>query len=112
MSNCYLQKANITFNVDDIIRFWSKVDTITSECWLWNKGRFESGYGQFFMSGRPIAAHRASWLIVNGDIAEGQQVLHTCDNPPCVNPQHLFQWEQIGESAMLPMPPSIWILQI
>ena len=75
---------------DVIVRFWLSVDT-TSNCWMW-KGYRESkfGYGAIMMGGKRISAHRASWIINKGKIPDGLQVLHNCDSPGCVRPDHLF----------------------
>lgn len=59
-------------------------------CWLWASGKDSSGYGMFWYSGRSQRAHRASWLIFKGPIPAGKKVLHKCDVPGCVNPEHLF----------------------
>lgn len=70
-------------------RFWSYVEK-TDSCWIW-KGRFvRKGYGSLFFKGKETRAHRASWMIHYGDIPEGLHVCHTCDNPECTNPNHLW----------------------
>ena len=61
-----------------------------SGCWLWIGALGRPGYGSFCISKTPTRAHRASWLLHNGTIPEGQFVLHKCDVPACVNPEHLF----------------------
>lgn len=61
-----------------------------SGCWLWDGGTNGRGYGIFCLHGRSGGAHRASYQLYKGAIPAGLLVLHKCDVPPCVNPDHLF----------------------
>ena len=80
-------------------RFWSRVDKNGSlpphmphlgPCWVWVGGTFSSGYGSFWLSGRSSHAHRVAWELTYGKIPDGLFVLHCCDRPLCVRPEHLF----------------------
>lgn len=71
-------------------RFWPRVKKDAPDgCWIWTGARVPLGYGQISVDGRKVSVHRFSWEIHRGAIPTGMSVLHDCDNPPCVNPEHL-----------------------
>lgn len=71
-------------------RIMGKVDQSDSGCWLWKGFRSYLGYGQITVQGKTWPAHRLTYTLFKGEIPEGMQACHTCDNPPCCNPDHIF----------------------
>ena len=73
-------------------RFWSKVDQSggPDACWPYLAACDEDGYGCFYYQGNNKPAHVVAFLLTHGPLPPGLLVCHSCDNPPCCNPSHLW----------------------
>jgi len=82
-----------------MVRFFEKVNK-TTHCWIWTGLTNKKGYGRFGVSRDRgmVLSHRFAWELLQGSIPDGMCVLHKCDNPPCVCPEHLFLGTRIDNN--------------
>lgn len=73
-------------------RFWARVSIAgPDECWEWQKAsRLREGYGRLSWGGQVVSSNRLAFELTYGPLPSGLFALHTCDNPPCCNPAHLY----------------------
>lgn len=93
-----LPLADIIWSDSVAERFWSKVDKRgPAECWPWIGGRSKAGYGRFGIGRRARVASRVAFAITHRRQPDGI-ICHSCDNPPCVNPAHLWEGSTLDNS--------------
>lgn len=94
MSRTGNESNAVNRTLSQIERFWSRVDKSggPDACWPYMGARESNGYGYptWGEKGRHALGHRLAWQLTNGEIPPRRLVCHTCDNPPCCNPAHLF----------------------
>lgn len=90
MSNDILAKLAAPFPPEVVAAFMDKIlPEPNSGCWLWTGSTNSGGYGNFWLAGKSQKAHRVSHMLFKGPIPDGLDVMHKCDVPCCVNPDHI-----------------------
>lgn len=91
-----MQNAYTSSRCNGPARFWAAVSkkgptrSVLGRCWKWLRPLDKDGYGEIMVRRRKYKAHQYAWVLLVGELPNGVQVLHKCDNPSCTNPDHLF----------------------
>lgn len=82
------------------VNFWDRADrSDLAGCWLWTGTPDDKGYGRVgYLGHARVGAHRVAWAMTHGGLLPSEWVLHHCDNPPCVNPAHLFLGDALANN--------------
>ena len=83
-----ITKKRFTKTIDQ--KLWDRCEKVENGCWEWSGSRNPAGYGTIGVHRSSRLAHRVAWEETNGPIPDGLFVLHSCDNPCCINPAHLW----------------------
>lgn len=88
----YVKKGGDPLSADHLARRLANglESAPTDSCWLWNRTKSAHGYGTLTVAGRRQYAHRLAYILSGRSLGPGQQVLHSCDTPSCLNPAHLW----------------------
>lgn len=78
------------YTIKQKLAFMSKLQEDENGCHIWTGAKKPTGYGNLSINSKYLIAHRVAWEMNNGKIPKGLLVLHSCDNPSCCNPMHLF----------------------